>query len=186
MWQTFYVIIRLTTFFYRKTIGSYIEELLCEVVGQLYMNKKASVFQTQNLKWCLCPTKRRESSLRQTLQVRVTSDTQKIQSSDWPKWRTLWRNVNSRILSGIGRHFNRSVNTLIDARVAIMLLVSPGQRWCARYGTSSWRWTSWRGSVWTSSGTAEWRGRPPTTATCVRWETVVTVAYLWDQGSMHW
>jgi len=31
-------------------------------------------------------------------------------SSDWSKWRcTLWRNVNSRVLSGIGSHFNRSV-----------------------------------------------------------------------------
>ena len=33
----------------------------------------------------------------QILQVRITSDTQMIQSSDWPKLRcTLWRNVNSR------------------------------------------------------------------------------------------
>jgi len=39
--------------------------------------------------------------LRQTLQVRVTSDTQKIQSSDWPKWRcTLWRSVNYRVFVG--------------------------------------------------------------------------------------
>ena len=35
-------------------------------------------FQTSVTNW-------RESSLRQTLQVRVTSDTQQIQSSDWPK-----------------------------------------------------------------------------------------------------
>ena len=48
------------------------------------------------------------------LQVRVSSDNKKIQSSDWPKWRcTLWRSVNSRILSGIERHFRRSVDTLI-------------------------------------------------------------------------
>jgi len=48
-----------------------------------------------------CPTKWRESSLRQTLQVRVTSDTQIIQSSDWPNLRcTLWRNINSRIFVG--------------------------------------------------------------------------------------
>ena len=48
------------------------------------------------------PTKWAESSLRQTLQVRVTSDTQKIQySDDWLKWRcTLWRNVNFRIFVG--------------------------------------------------------------------------------------
>jgi len=32
------------------------------------------------------PTKWRESSLRQTLQVHVNSVTQKIQSSDWLKW----------------------------------------------------------------------------------------------------
>ena len=43
----------------------------------------------------------RESALRQTLQARVTRDTKRIQSSDWPKWRcTLWRNVN-RCLSDI-------------------------------------------------------------------------------------
>ena len=46
-----------------------------------------------------CPKTWREISLRQTVQLRVTSDTQKIQSSDWPKWRfTLWRNGNSRIV----------------------------------------------------------------------------------------
>jgi len=43
----------------------------------------------KNLQMCLTlgtsPTKWRASSLRQTLQMRVTSDTQKIQSSDWPK-----------------------------------------------------------------------------------------------------
>ena len=45
-----------------------------------------------------CPAKWREILLRQTLQVCRTSDTQKIQPSDWPKWRcTFWRNVNSRI-----------------------------------------------------------------------------------------
>ena len=48
-----------------------------------------------------CPTKWRESSIRQTLQVRVTSDAQKIQSSDWPKWHcTLWHNVNFCIFVG--------------------------------------------------------------------------------------
>ena len=43
--------------------------------------------------------------------------TKKIQSksSYCPKWRyTLWCNVNSRILSGIGRHFKRSFDTSID------------------------------------------------------------------------
>ena len=44
----------------------------------------------------------------------VTSNTQKIQSSDWLKWRcTLWRNINPRVFSGMGRHFNRSVDTFI-------------------------------------------------------------------------
>ena len=38
---------------------------------------------TWNDVWC--PTKWRESLLRHTLQVRVTSDTKEIQSSDWPK-----------------------------------------------------------------------------------------------------
>jgi len=51
--------------------------------------------------------------------VRVTSDTQKIQSSDLPKWRcTLWPNVNARVLSGIGCHFKRFVDTLIDLSTA--------------------------------------------------------------------
>jgi len=46
--------------------------------------------------------------------VRVISDTQQIQSNDWPKWRcTLWCNVNARIFVGIGRNYKRSVNTLI-------------------------------------------------------------------------
>ena len=45
----------------------------------------------------VCPTKLRES----LWQVRVTSDTQKIQSTDWPKWPCmLWRNVNSRLFIG--------------------------------------------------------------------------------------
>ena len=40
------------------------------------------------------------------LHVRVSSNTQIIQSSDWPKWFwTLGGCVNSRILSGIKRHF---------------------------------------------------------------------------------
>jgi len=48
-----------------------------------------------------CPTKWRESPLRQPLQVRVSSDSQKIQSLDWPKWRcALWRNVSFRIFVG--------------------------------------------------------------------------------------
>jgi len=48
-----------------------------------------------------CPTKWRESSIRQTLQVRVTSGTQNIQYSAWPTWCcTLWRKVNSRIFVG--------------------------------------------------------------------------------------
>ena len=41
----------------------------------------------QNLKWRSMPDKMAENSLCQTLQVCVTSDTQKIQSFDWPKWR---------------------------------------------------------------------------------------------------
>ena len=40
-----------------------------------------------------------ESKLRQTLWECVPSDTQKIQSSDWPKLRcTFWCNLNSRFL----------------------------------------------------------------------------------------
>jgi len=54
-----------------------------------------------------CLKKWRES----WLQVRETSDTQKIQSSDWPKWRSLWRNVNFR-----------SVDTLIYGGLYLMLL----------------------------------------------------------------
>jgi len=54
------------------------------------------------------PIKWRKSSLRQTLQVRVTSDTQKIQSSDWPKCRCmLWRKVNSSVLVGHQRSFQQ-------------------------------------------------------------------------------
>jgi len=46
--------------------------------------------------------------------VHVTSDTQKIQSSDWPKCCcTLWFNVNSHVFLGIGRHFKRSIDMLI-------------------------------------------------------------------------
>jgi len=57
---------------------------------------KSSLTYRQILKWRRCPTKRRECSLCPILQVRITNNTQKIQSSDWPKWRcTLWRNVNS-------------------------------------------------------------------------------------------
>jgi len=53
-----------------------------------------------------CPTKWRESLLCQTLQVRVTNDTQKIQSSYWPKWCcTLWHNVNFRVFVGHRRSF---------------------------------------------------------------------------------
>jgi len=55
----------------------------------------------QNLKDVGCPTKWRKGSIRQTLQVRVTSDTQKSQSYDWHKWRcSLWRNVNSHTIVG--------------------------------------------------------------------------------------
>jgi len=47
------------------------------------------------LKWCPVLRQMREIALRQTLLVRVTSDTQKIQSSDCLKWRwTLWRDVH--------------------------------------------------------------------------------------------
>jgi len=49
-------------------------------------------------------------------QVRVTSDNQKIPSSDWPKWRcTLWRYVT--FLSGIERYFKLSVDTLIEHQI---------------------------------------------------------------------
>ena len=50
-----------------------------------------------------CPTKWRESSLRQTLQVRVTSDTQNIPSSGWPKHRhkkfiCLWAQITLYVM----------------------------------------------------------------------------------------
>ena len=65
---------------------------------------------TERLKWRPMLRQRRESVFCQTLQVHITCDTQKIQSSDWPKWRcTLWRNVNSRLLWDMGCHFKRSV-----------------------------------------------------------------------------
>ena len=64
-------------------------------------DKRWELTYRQNLKWRPIPTKWRECSLCQTLQVRVTSDTLKIQSSDWPKWRcALWRNINNRIFVG--------------------------------------------------------------------------------------
>jgi len=42
---------------------------------------------TKGFKWQLMLRQMRESMLRQTLHVHIASDTQKIQSSDWPKWR---------------------------------------------------------------------------------------------------
>ena len=64
-----------------------------------------------------CPTKWRGSSLRQTLQVRVTSDTQKIQL----KWRcTLWGSVNFHIFVGHQMSFQavcRYVNWIMSILV---------------------------------------------------------------------
>ena len=40
-----------------------------------------------------------QSLLGQTLYVCIASDTQKIQSSGWFKWRAIWRNVIFRLLS---------------------------------------------------------------------------------------
>jgi len=59
----------------------------------------------------------RERIFLQTLHVRVASDTQKIQSSDWPKCRcTLWRYVNPRIFVGHRTLFQAvSVDTLITS-----------------------------------------------------------------------
>ena len=51
----------------------------------------------------------REIALRQTLQMRVTSDTQNFQSN----CTLIWRNVNFRFLSGIERHFKSSADTLL-------------------------------------------------------------------------
>jgi len=48
---------------------------------------------------------RRESMLRKTLQVCITMDTQTIQSFDWHKWWTLWRNVNSCVFVGLWTSF---------------------------------------------------------------------------------
>jgi len=57
---------------------------------------------TDPLKWRLMLRHMWESMLRQIFQVHVTSNTQNIKSSDWPKWLcTLWRNVNSHFLSDI-------------------------------------------------------------------------------------
>jgi len=59
----------------------------------------------ERLKWCPTLWQMREWALRQTLQVRVTNETQKNPSSDWPKWRcTLWRYVTSRLVA-TKRHF---------------------------------------------------------------------------------
>jgi len=53
---------------------------------------------TECLKWCPMLWQMRESALRQTLKVRVTRSTQKIQSSDWPKRCVLWRYFISCLL----------------------------------------------------------------------------------------
>ena len=57
-----------------------------------------------------------ESTLRQTMLVRITSDTHKIQSSDWSKRRYMCYDVTlySAFCRSIGLYFKRSVNTLID------------------------------------------------------------------------
>ena len=45
-------------------------------------------------------------------------------SFDWPKRRcTLWRNVNSRILSGIGRHFKRCVESVAAKEISLCLIL---------------------------------------------------------------
>jgi len=68
----------------------------------------------QNLKRRQMPDEMAGKFVRQILQVRITSDTQKIQSFDWPKWGCkLWHNLNSCILLGIEGNFKQSVDTLI-------------------------------------------------------------------------
>jgi len=65
----------------------------------IFLNPKQLVDRTWNDVQCL--TKWRESLLRQTLHFHVTSVSQKLQSSDWPKWScTLSLNVISRISLG--------------------------------------------------------------------------------------
>jgi len=61
---------------------------------------------TERLKWRPMLRQMRESMLRQTLLVRVTSDIHKIQTSDWPKLRcVLWRYIISAFCWSMGRHF---------------------------------------------------------------------------------
>jgi len=42
---------------------------------------------TERMNWCQMARQMRERALRQPLHVRIAKDTQKIKSSDWPKWR---------------------------------------------------------------------------------------------------
>jgi len=60
------------------------------------------------------------STLCQTLQVCITSDTQKIESSDWPKWcHTVWHNMNSCLLSATcrQRQFSWSNKRIINTSI---------------------------------------------------------------------
>jgi len=59
------------------------------VLRQTYNTRyKGTTFDesTECLKWRPLLRQMRESMLRQTLHVRVASDTQKIKSSEWPTW----------------------------------------------------------------------------------------------------
>jgi len=82
----------------------------------------------------LCSTKWWESLSCQTLQVRVTSDIQMIQSSNWPKWRCmLWHNVNSRIFVGQQMSFEqvcwyvnyKEVGIWVKIETCLMLKIKP-------------------------------------------------------------
>jgi len=88
----------------------------------------------QSLKWHPMPDKMAGSSLRQTLQVCVNTDTQKVQSSDWPKWCCmLWHNVNSCVFVGhrvsfqqVCRYVNSWIPDLTDKNFYVPTFLGGG------------------------------------------------------------
>jgi len=55
---------------------------------------------TEHFKWCPMLQKVQQNMLRQTLHIQVANDTQKSQSSNWPKWCcALWCYIISRLSS---------------------------------------------------------------------------------------
>jgi len=73
-----------------------------------------TMYRKGRMKWCL--RQRQKSMLHQTLHVRVASDTQKIQSTDWLKWCALWRYVISHCYQS-KRHFRWSHKWVVDTSV---------------------------------------------------------------------